>query len=224
MFRTTPEAPEAAMSTTITDQIREYRHHAAAQRRMVTARNRRHLAAGEKSTGEAMWTERSLQVTEAHQRARTDISIALQEADQRELASALAAEAQALSQLAWSKLKGKDNVGLLTYTVTVARRTIRQATATPAAKAVADFRRHAAAVRQLRRRGSKSTRSLTALAEHSIACHHYAAGLPTDVAFALATEHNLLSRAARYRASEGGRESLRHELALVRRVVKRAVR
>jgi hypothetical protein len=207
------------MSTTITDQVREFRRHAAAQLRMVEPHNRAQLA------GEAhRWSERSLAAYEAHGDARTSITGALHLTGYAKLAAALNEEAQAKAALSWSKMSGKTNVGELTERLSALRLLVSRLAVTETGRAVADFRRHAAAVRRLRRQGSKSTRSLTALAQHSNACHHYAAKLPTDVAFALQTEHNLLSRADRYRASEGGREGLNRELALVRRVVRRAVR
>jgi hypothetical protein len=220
MFRTTPEAPEAAMSTTITDQIATYRRHAAAQLRMTEHRNRAELAGRNTSR----WSERSLQAYSAHGDVLTGITGQLHLTGQSKLAAALVEEAHALSALSWSKMSGKTNVGELTQRVSALRLLVNRLAVTDTGRDVADFRRHAAAVRRLSRRGSDSARSVAALAEHTNACRHYAAKLSTDVAFALATEHNLLSRAARYREIEGTREGMRDELARVRRVVRRAVR
>lgn len=203
------------MSATIADQIATYRRHAAAQRRMVKARNVEHLA------GRAFpWTTRSLDAHEAHTDARLAIERELTEADQRDLARALSAEANALSQLSWSKLSGKNDTGLITYSLGVARRTIRAAVATPAAEKVTEFRRHAAA---LRRMTGTSARSVEIAQDHRATCAQIAADLDTDLAFALESEHNYLRRAATYRATGGG-EWLSERLAVVRRVIRRAVR
>jgi hypothetical protein len=219
MFRTTPEAPEAAMSTTITDQVREFRRHAAAQLRMVEPHNRAQLA------GEAhRWSERSLAAYEAHGDARTNITGALHLTGHAKLAAALNEEAQAKAALSWSKMSGKTNVGELTERAKALRSLVTQLSATPAAHAVADFRRHAAAVRRLTRRASDHPRTQAAIVEHRDACAHLAADMHTDVAFALETEHHLLERADRYRRDPSGVEYLNRQLALVRRVVKRAVR
>lgn len=207
------------MSTTITDQVREYRRHAAAQRRMVDARNRVHVAGSEPH-----WSERSLQASEAHQAARADIDTELRDAGHNVLAEALNAEAQVQSQLAWSKMSGKTNVGELIERRSAIRRIIREESATEAAKAVAEFRRHAAAVRRLTRRASDNPRTQAAIVEHRDAGAQLAADMHTDVAYALETEHHLLERADRYRRDPSGVEYLNRQLALVRRIVRRAVR
>lgn len=205
------------MSATLTDQIASYRRHAAAQRRMVKPRNIAHLAGREFA-----WTARSLDAHEAHTDARLAIERQLAEADQRDLARALSAEANALSQLSWSQLSGKDNTGLITYSLTVARRTIRAATVTPVAEKVTEFRRHAAAVRRLTRRASDSPRTREALVAHRDAGAQIAADLDTGLAFALESEHHYLEHAATYRANGGGKW-LDDRLAVVRRVIRKAV-
>lgn len=208
------------MSTTIAEQVRTYRQHAAAQRRMVDARNRVHLAGGE-----PRWTERSLQINEARQAARSHITTALRDAGLDVLAEALNAEAQVQSQLSGSKMSGKTNVGELTERRSAIRRVIRDelTSATATGRAIAEFRRHAAAVRRLSCNGSDSPRTREAIVEHRDAAAHLAADLPTDLAYALETEHHLLERADRYRQT-GGREGLNRQLALVRRVIRRAAR
>lgn len=206
------------MPATTANQITEYRRHAAAQRRMVTARNRVHLAGDQ-----PVWTERSLLASEAHQEARSAIDTALRDAGHGELADALNAEAQVRSTLAWSTLSGKDDVATLTAQLAGICKIIRAATVTPAAEQVTEFRRHAAAVRRLTRRASDSARTQEALVEHRDACANLAADLDTDLAFALESEHHYLERAASYRANGGG-EWLGERLAVVRRVIRRAVR
>lgn len=206
------------MSATIASQITRYRRHAAAQRRMVTARNRVHLA-GDRP----LWTERSLLASEAHQDARSAIDTALRDAGHGELADALNAEAQVRSQLAWSTLSGKDDVATLTGQLSAILKIVRAAVVTPAAGQVSEFRRHAAAVRRLTRRASDSARTREALVEHRDTCANLAADLPTDLAFALESEHHYLERAEGYRANGGG-DWLRERLAVVRRVIRRAVR
>jgi hypothetical protein len=207
------------MSTTITDQVREYRRHAAAQLAMVEPHNRAQLAGRDDR-----WSKRSLDAYSAHGDARTSITGALHLAGHAKLAAALNEEAQVRAALSWSKMSGKTNVGELTERVKALRALVRQLSTTDAAKAVADFRRHAVAVRRLTRRASDNPRTQAALVGHRDACAQLAADMHTDVAYALETEHHLLDRAERYRRDESGRAYLRRQLALVRRVVKQATR
>jgi len=207
------------MSTTITDQVREYRRHAAAQLAMVEPHNRAQLAGRDDR-----WSERSLRAYSARGDARAAITGALHLAGHARLAAALNEEAQVQAQLSWSKMSGKTNVGELIERLDALREIVRQESVTPTGRAAADFRRHAAAVRRLTRRGSDHPRTAAALTEHRDECAQLAADMHTDLAFALETEHHLLERADRYRETEDGREYQRRQLALVRRVVKQATR
>lgn len=198
------------MSTTITDQIREYRRHAAAQLRMVEPHNRVQLA-GRNSR----WSKRSLDAYSAHGDARTAITGQLHLTGHAKLAAALTEEAHVRAALSWSKMSGKTNVGELTERLTALRALVRQLSVTETGQAVADFRRHAAAIRRLSRSGSDSARAVAALAKHSDACRQLTLSMGSDLAFALASEHNYLSR---------GNEGDRGQLALVRRVIARAAR
>jgi len=207
------------MPTTITDQIREYRRHAAAQLRMVEPHNRVQLEGRN-----ARWSKRSLDAHSAHGDARSRITGELHLTGHRELAAALAEEAQVRAQLSWSKMSGKTNVGELTERLTALRALITGLAVTDTGRAVAEFRRHAAAVRRLTRRASDHPRTSAALAEHRDACAQLAADMHTDLAFALETEHHLLERAERYRRDPSGVEYLNRQLALVRRVIARATR
>jgi hypothetical protein len=207
------------MPTTIADQVQQYRRHAAAQLRIVEPHNRALLVGKDGS-----WSARSLAACSAHGDARTSITGALHLTGYAKLAAALNEEAQVRAALSWSKMSGKTNVGELTERAKALRDLVRQLSVTEAAKAVAEFRRHAAAVRRLTRRASDAPRTLAALAEHRDTCAHLAADMHTDVAFALETEHHLLERADRYRRDPAGVEHLNRKLAQVRRVVRRAVR
>lgn len=207
------------MSTTITDQVREHRRHAAAQLAMVEPHNRAQLAGRDDS-----WSKRSLDAYSAHGDARSAIVGQLHLLGYGRLAAALTEEAQVRAALSWSKMSGKTNVGELTERLDALRALVRQLAVTETGRAVAEFRRHAAAVRRLTRRASDHPRTQEAIVEHRDAGAHLAADLHTDLAYALETEHHLLERADRYRETEGGREGLNRQLALVRRVIRRAVR
>lgn len=208
---------------TITELITEYRRHATAQRRMVERRNRQHLAAGGDVNNDPIpWSERSFLANERHQEARGAIAARLQNAGHWALPDLLADEARLTRMLSWSKMSGKDNVDALARELSKTRRDIRRVTAPHVASQIAEFRRHAAAVRRIT---GDSPRSREALTDHRNVCTQIAEDLKftddTELAFALEAEHHYLLRADTFRVS-GGADWLRDRLAVVRRVIRRA--
>lgn len=104
---------------TAREKISRYRRHATATRRMIDRRNREHAR-----TGETTWSLRSLDVQLRHASAAATLLNELRDADNAELARALAAETRLLSHRAITRLRGKD-ITALDAELTEVRRNIR---------------------------------------------------------------------------------------------------